>query len=336
MQSFNLSRNYTPSASPIAAIEKVSYTGQPAHMKRWVPGYGYYLGALPVLSDHDPLLKEKTGYSIAVLKALGQCLQESGSWFPHPADKEFQRSIIAIEDSIPAGEMYYHDGSEIIVAHWGDGFVSPIHGHVGGLHYEEVLRGKFRVHSYRAVDESSRTARSTRTRIVERGPFVGLYEAPDPITPSDPRFMIHNFEAIGETHSLHFLPEHSHDGMGNGYAVEYFEDVHHLTMNDLYPITSNEALGLPIGSVVLVRSSNVPEYGDHYIIITGRPIMKLHGLRPQDHVIQAPHTARLLDLFDEPGEFNKLTLLKLSVQAAKKFHAFHDTEVFVHLTEMVF
>jgi hypothetical protein len=94
-----------------------------------------------------------------------------------------------------------------------------------------------------------------------------------------------------------------------------------MTVDDVTRITSKDGLYLKKGEVVMVRSSNVPDYGDHFIVITGHPIMKDHGLRPQDVAIQASTNGiSLLDLFDmEMG----LTLLKLKKDARQAFHDFH-------------
>ena len=76
--------------------------------------------------------------------------------------------------------------------------------------------------------------------------------------------------------------------------------------------------------MALVRSGTVPQYGDHYIVITGAPVLKPHGLRPQDVAIQAPDV-KLLDEY-RPLQMG-LILLKFEEPAASDFLEFHGIEV---------
>ena len=117
------------------------------------------------------------------------------------------------------------------------------------------------------------------------------------------------------------LPEHTRDGRDNGFTVENFADKTAVLVDDYERITSQQGMHLQNGEVVLVRSSNVPEYGDHYIVVTGHPVMKEHGLRVQDEAIQASEfETKLLNKF-EP--IMGLTLLKLNPDAQQMFHEFH-------------
>jgi hypothetical protein len=339
---------YKASLDPLAAIRVIAYAGQPEKMRRYRNGYEYYFNSLPILNPSDPLFEQKVKHSGEVLAQLGVCLQKWGSWFPEVRANEFARTILAIEDPTiePSG---LKEGAEIIVAHWGKGFTSPIHGHTAGLHYEDLIEGKFLTHSYRQIDDMSNTVRLVRSELVDkRGPFVSRYEKARATTPFPRHLMVHNFTAIETSHSLHYLGEHSRDGMGNTFTPEYFEDVHSLQLAHLKPITPQEGIYLPIGSVVLVRSANVPDYGDHYIVITGRPINKPHGLRPQDEVISAPNARRLLDVYSYPAahfaEMEELksiweaaqlpdysgrsvTLLQLNKEKTREFHQFHGIQV---------
>lgn len=347
---------YKASLNPTDAIRAVAYAGQEEKMRRYYSGYEYYFNSLPILTPPnltnphypgDPLFEQKLKHSIEILKQLGVCLQNWGSWFPDVRPNEFNRTILAIEDPAiaPTG---LKEGAEIVVAHWGKGFTSPIHGHIDGLHYEDLIEGKFLTHTYRQVDDMNMTVRLVRSELVDqRGPFVSKFEQMKPHNPFQRHLMIHNFTALEQSNSLHFLPEHSRDGQGNTFNPEYFEDVHALALSDLKPITPQEGIYLPIGSVILVRSANVPDYGDHYLVITGRPINKPHGLRPQDEVIVAPHAAPLLDVYKYPAshyaerkraadiweagqipdfEGRDVVLLQLTEKKRREFLAFHGIE----------
>lgn len=336
-----MSQFYKGSLHPDASIRMVAYPGQPENHRQYHRGFEYWLESLPVLHPGDPLFKEKFAYSVTVLKNLGECLRTHGEWFPRPNTNGFERSIIGIEASTIDEVRGLRAGIELIVAHWGKGFTSPIHGHTAGLHYEDLIKGKFLAHEYRQVDPHSQTVRLIRSELVASpGAFVTKYEE----LPTSNRFarplMIHNFTALEASHSLHFLGEHSLDGMGNEFYPEYFEDVAGLEHNDLTPLSPSTAIYLPIGSVVLVRSANVPDYGDHYIVITGRATLKPHGLRPEEEVIHAPHAASLLDFYTDRGTYKKavyastdvwvgrrnsgVILLQLSPSKEREFLAFHD------------
>jgi hypothetical protein len=133
---------------------------------------------------------------------------------------------------------------------------------------------------------------------------------------------VHNFTSIGYSGTLHYLPEHTRDGRDNGFSVEYYENAFGINQHEVTQITAQQGLELKIGDVALVRSQNVPEYGDHYIVITGRPVLKQHGLRPMDVAIHTRHidAAATLNKF-EP--IMGLTLLKLNDVAARSFRSFH-------------
>lgn len=312
------------SKTPVQDIQIVSYPGQDPKRRQFRDGYQDAIEAMPVLSPTDVMLEYKIGISETVMKLLGIELQNE-SWI---TDKEmppntFERTIIGIEQPVIT-QYGPKEGAEIVVAHWGKGFSSPVHGHAVGYMHEAILKGKVLVNKYRLVDPSSPVVRLVRTDIIEQGIFASVYNAPNPENRYARQAMIHNFTALETTSTLHFLPEHTRDGRDNKFTVEHFEDVHGLTFKHVKPITTMEAMYLRKGDVVLVRSSNVPEYGDHYIVVTGHPIMKPHGLRVQDVAIAAPH-ATILDSYAE--NHPQLILLQLLPEIAKRFHEFHGIKM---------
>lgn len=312
------------SRHPDSDIDSVSYAGQAPNLRKHISGFEWYMDNLPVLTPDDSLLEKKNAFTRDVLEDLARNLKLE----PWVDQKEmepntFERTIIAIEapQVTPTG---LREGAEIIVAQWGEGFASHVHGHATGYMHEAILKGKVRVNTYRIVDENSSTVRPVRTDIVEVGTFVSQYAVPDPTATHKRKTLIHNFVALETTSSLHFLPEHTRDARDNHFEAEFFEDVHSLTFKDVFPLTRQEAQYLKNGTVVLVRSANVPEYGDHYIVVTGPPVLKAHGLRVQDIAIQAPH-ATILDHYEEG--YAGLILLQLKPEAQKRFFEFHGIEM---------
>lgn len=312
------------SANPQLDIQKISYEGQPDNRKQYKEGYEGYLNQMPELSDDDEFLDEKVRTSQNVMIKLGNELR-CQSWIEEtmPDKGEFNRTILALESPVITKRGKLKEGKELVLAQWGDGFASPVHGHATGLLHEDIIMGKMLVNTYRMKSAKSNVVRPVRSDIVESGVFASAYTKNNPKNAFKRQTLIHNFKSIGQSASLHYLPEHTRDGRDNGFVVERFDDVFHPTTKDVIRIASHQAMYARKGDVILVRSTNVPEYGDHYIVITGHPIVKPHGLRPQEVAIAAP-TNTLLDRY-EP--IMGLTLLKLDERATKAFHAFHNIKM---------
>lgn len=310
------------SEQPQESLRMVAYEGQPDHMKMYREGYEKYMNTMPALSDDDPLLEEKVEFTKALMHHLGKEVSNTPTWIytDMPDTGGFDRTILAMEEPITrySGQLpFVTEGSEIVVARWGEGFTSPVHGHPPGYLFEEILYGKIRENVYRVVDETRRIARPLVTRILEKGVMESYY------TKRTEGFrwasFIHNFVALTKAATLHYFAEHSRDGRGNTLEVEYFEQFIDLT-NAVKPVTSIETHYSHKGDVVMVRSMNVPEYGDHFIVVTGPPVMKPHGLRPQEVSIQAPLSKSIIDKHDDG---RGLVLLKLDDEATRLFHEFH-------------
>lgn len=316
----NSSMFFRASTNPEAAMAAVTYQGQPAHLRMYRGGYEDTLNQMPRITPDVPFIKDKMRWSKEAMQNLAARLREA-DWVQEnfPSDNEFDRTVLALEDP-QISKSKVKEGVELVVARWGNGYSSPVHGHAAGYMHEEIIFGKMRVNTYRLVDGKARTV---KTEIVGQGTFVSDYATPDANAFNQRTTLIHNFTSVGSSASLHYLPEHTRDGRDNTYSVDHFDDRVGLTRTDVKRITSFEGMYLPKGEVVLVRSTNVPEYGDHYIVITGMPVLKEHGLRPQDVAIQAP-TNQLLDLYElETG----LTLLKLEPWARDMFLDFHGITI---------
>lgn len=313
----------TATSTPFADLELLAYPGQDPRLRMYYAGYEAFFNNMPVLDQADPFLDAKVRMTSDIMKQMAEKLREdiyiTDLMRPEPA--EFTRSILALE--APKWKRGNPEGTEVVVAKWGDGYTSPVHGHAAGYMHEEILTGKMRVNTYRITNADLRIVRPLATTIVTEGTFASLYNMPGRI----PReALVHNFTAIGYAATLHYLPEHTRDGRDNGFQVERFTNVHPLLPEDVERITAMEGMYLRKGDVVLVRSENVPEYGDHFIVVTGEPIMKEHGLRVQDVAIheETIYTAHLLDHF---GMENGLCLLRLKPEAQKTFHKFHNITV---------
>lgn len=304
---------------PTAAIAKVAWKGQPSHLRKYKAGYEEYLVKFPEMPEGKFQAKE-------FLSKLGKELK-SAKWIKDrfPKQGEFDRFILALAEP----QLVHNNwvaGPQIIVARWGDGFQSPVHGHNSGFLYEELISGSVIVTTYRETDSKARIARIVETKLISEGIFLSEYLEDGR---NDRSAFIHSFKSTtGGAVSLHFVPEYNRDGRDNGYVVEHFEDVYGLDQASLIRYDSQRVIYRSqskqgLGDVYLVRSENVP-FGDHYIVITGHPIMKEHGLRPQERTIDAPYTKNILDKYEMS---NGAILLKLDKHATEAFHQFHEIRV---------
>lgn len=332
-------QNYKASSTPRADIQSLSYPGQDPNLRLYKYGYEDYFESLPILRDDDEFLTSNIEHSKRVMQVLAMRLQRE-PWLKTenmPAKGEFVRTILALEtpkvenvvfgnedspEHIYVQEMEVKEGAEIVLAKWGDGHSSPVHGHANGYIHEEILYGKMKVNNYRLVNPNSNKVRLTGTDIVHKGTFVSMYAPNNSAQHFKRQNLIHNFTAVGDSASLHFLPEHTRDGRDNRFEVEYFEDTYDLR-EKLVRISTVDGMYAQKGDVILVRSSNVPEFGDHYIVITGHPVMKLWGLRPQDVAFDSPNN-KILKSYPVT---EKLVLLKLNKEAQEAFHEFHGIKV---------
>lgn len=315
-------RGLEASRNPLNDLELIKISGQDPRNRQYRSGYEDYFEQMPSMhSDSD--IHHFTLRSRAVMVDLAHQIIEDG-WLKEQtqASGEFARTIVGMESPLLIDDKY-KEGSEILVAHWGRGFESPIHGHSPGYMHEEILEGKILVNTYRMIDAQSDTVRIVSSDVIENGTFVSQY-APSLNYRRKRSVLIHNFVAVKSSHSLHYVPEHTRDGRDNGFVPEYFEDLYHLNNADVTRLSTWEAFHSYPGTVILVRSNNTPEYRDHYIVITGSPVQKPHGIRPQDTAIVAPHTKSLLDQFED---FRGLILLKLNKDAQKAFLEFHDIKI---------
>lgn len=319
-------RTLKASKTPVDDINKIAYPGQAPKMRQYRSGYEDMFNQMPILDPDDPDTDAKVELTNHIMQEIGHKLvdDEWVEWELVPSPGEFNRTILALVPPIKLPHIdgipdMYKAGTQIIVARWGDGRQSPVHGHAPGYIHEEILFGKIRVDTYRLTERDD-IVRPLQRQLVGKGTFVSLFDKQDPNSKFYRQTLIHNYTSVGNAASLHYLPEYTRDGRDNVFKVEYFDQANDLLPIDVDRITAEEALHSAIGDVILVRSKNVPYMGEHYIIITGPPIEKDHGFRPQDHAIPADHNT-LLKSFSQDEE---LVLLKLKDYAAWVFLHFHD------------
>lgn len=324
---------HKPSDDPVRLIDSLPrHPNQPYELRRYQSGWEQFFGELPVLKAGDPLLDLHTATASAVLTELAKQLVEQQDRADNPlrfgpvAPGKFERAILGVEAPVYApnapsygnGELL-REGAEVLVAFWGEGFTSPVHGHADGLLHEQVLTGLMRVNQYRIVAEGR--VRPVRTDIHGPGLIVSKFSPPDE---RGKRVGVpHNFTAVEATATLHYVPEHTRDGRDNRLLVEEFplqrEDVIETTVSDV--IAKNR-----IGEVYLVRSETVKEYGDHYIVITGGNVVKSYGLRPQEVAIHVSGVGAGW-LLNEYKPTLGVVVLKLNEEATARFLEFHAITV---------
>lgn len=229
------------------------------------------------------------------------------------SDTEFKRTIIAVEDTATMEE----EGAEVILAHWGKGSTSPVHGHKDGLLYENLIKGRMLINEYHITDPEKRIVRSTKSYIKEPGEIITLI-SPMKSARNVRDSYVHNFVALEESLSIHYVAEHTRDGRDNRFSVEHFIP----NEANLNPVNTIEAMYSKMGDVILVRSSNVPELGDHYIIVVGHLVMKRYGMRPQEVIIPAGKEAT--EILDKHKATHSAVLLKLNEEEKEKFFDFHN------------
>ena len=245
------------SKNAVKDIRKVSYEGQKPQMRRYHTGLESFFEQIPRKIKSAKRVEMARRWLDALAKVL--ILTKNNLLTLHVSPKSFKRTILALEKPKKLESGEYKAGSEIIVAHWGAGFTSPVHGHKPGYLYERLLTGKVILNNFRLMEDGM--VRPTVS--VLHGPGMVTDEfIPDKT--EERQFFIHNYEVIEQSTSLHILSEFNRDGRDNTFKVEYFEDLFTIKPT---PIKRSSIANLPIGSVVAVRSSNAPDYGDHYIVM---------------------------------------------------------------------
>lgn len=312
------------SDQPLLDIDKIKYPGQPMSLRMYAGGYEEHFNRMPVLTDNDPCLMKHIAESQDIMRNVALHVSHDDYLMTAnvPEPGTFNRTILGLEAPrvLPSGEL--KEGKEIILAKWGDGFTSPVHGHLSGFMFEHLISGKLLITTYFMPNKYEPRVRIIQAEIFDK-PLSDLVTAYEKEGGHFKRQnYIHSFRSIGISKSVHYVPEHTRDGRDNQFIVDHFDDYHEVTSQDYQRIDHSQALRSNVGDVILVSSADYPELGFHYIVVSGDPVVKSNGLRPQDIIIPAPNNKILHDYCQQP-----LVLLKLNEKAADIFRQFHNITV---------
>jgi hypothetical protein len=312
-----------PSENPEEVLDSISYKGIPNQNRVYRHGFESYIASLPIMKQGEELLDEKVFIADMVMARLSREI-ENYPWVKHnmPSRNTMDRFILAVEKpeiDCSGGTtacMITKQGSQIVIARFATGFETAPHGHAGGYFYEEVFSGKGLITDYRLMDNGK--VRPVSTYIAEKGRRESAFSDASGRTTH-----IHKVKSLEDFITLNVIGEQAPDGRGNTYEVERFETVYNMNDDDVCRVQIKDAMYSRRGTVLLVRSSNVPDMGDHFFIVTGQNVMKEHGLRPQGVAIESIASS----ILDDYQEIDGFVLLKLSDEASNAFLEFHGIEV---------
>lgn len=319
---------HLPSSTPEEDLKAIAYEGQPVNNYLYRRGYENLFTMPRIEVAHD---KERAiDFSVNRLKLIANRIK-TDNWLSPVEDNQFRRTVVGIEKpTVDQKGNVIRENREIVTAEWGKNFSSPVHGHGEGLLFEELLFGKMLVSTYFISDLENKIVRPHTLQLFEADMYgkttsiANVYVAPGTHKMHKRESFVHSFKAIEYSASLHIVPEHTRDGRDNTFTVEHYT----LNPENVKQITGLEAMYALIGTVIAVRSINVPEYGDHYIMITGAPIMKPHGLLPMD--IEIPAGPQLSEVLDKFTPTNGVILLQLNTEETQNFLNFHNIEYYGH------
>lgn len=294
---------------------------------RYESGYEHYFNSLPVLNTVEDITSENIFTIQTVLSYLSTKLKDSdwllGGIFPK--QNEFDEIIIAIENN-KTSTVDRQGNKELVITRHGDQFTSPIYGYKNkGYYHEELLSGAMKVNTYQLIDFDKKIIRPLCTEIVKGSKtFISDYLVPAENVNYMASCIIQNFKSIGESTCLHFLPEVVED---YSYTLEQFGKVYPLKQKEVSRYFGKELLTLDIGDVVLVRSADLAEYDDHFIVITekSKMIPSYNSIRPEGRAILASQQDS--NLLDNYVLRKGITILKLNNENANIFLSFHNIEV---------
>jgi hypothetical protein len=209
-----------PSSRPEEVLELLASPEQPKRSRMYRPGFDHYLSRMPHIDARHPNPAEEVALTLKVMEAIAADVTGKLNDLDLPLipDRQFGRVILGIEDPTDVnGELV--PGTEVVLALWGNGFQSPVHGHAAGYIHEGLLKGSFDVHLYKQVGQpEDRTVVHERT-IVQDTPGTFYSSFVQEAGQAYRSALIHNFTARERSFSLHYLPEHVRDGKKNGFTV---------------------------------------------------------------------------------------------------------------------
>lgn len=307
------------SRRPLELLEELASPTQPPTSRMYRSGFENYLEQMPLIDCRNPNPEREVEVTRKIMSDLALALEKRLPELnlPNIPDGKFGRVILGLEDPKegPGGK---HPGTEIVLALWGNGFTSPVHGHSTGYIHEALINGSFDVSLYEPVSRPIDRVALLDKVIVQSKPGTFYSEFVQERGQEMRSALIHNFVAREpNTMSLHYLPEHVRDGSANRFTVvgSKLAGDFNVSESALSRVSFDEAMKSNVGDVYLVRSPKVESSKDHYVLISGGLVQKSHGLRPNDIVFPAPKNNPLRNF--PTGE---LVLLKLNGSARESFY----------------
>ncbi len=209
-----------PSHRPEELLDMFKTPEQPARSRLYRPGFDHFMRLLPKIDAKEPNPEAEVDLTRRVMEAIAIEVRHriDSLDLPEIPDNEFGRVILAIEEPTRDGDELV-PGTEVVLALWGKGFQSPVHGHAPGYIHEALIDGAFDVHLYKQTgNPEDRLVLPDRTIVQDR--FETFYSQFVQDTGQTVRSaLIHNFTAREPSISLHYLPEHVRDGRNNRFTV---------------------------------------------------------------------------------------------------------------------
>lgn len=223
----------TPARNPEGLLEKLAFPNQPPHQRLWQPGFEHYMERMPVIDASEPRQDEEVARTRELMDqiSLEVAARVGELRIPRIGKGEFGRLILGIEEpkGIDPETKKPIPGTEFVLAIWGEGFTSPVHGHAPGYIHEQLVRGAFDVRLYNQIPggtEDERLVVLDRELRVETPQIFYSEYVPQNLRQRVRFALIHNFTATtpeGDpehpTLSTHYLPEHVLNGNGNRWTV---------------------------------------------------------------------------------------------------------------------
>ncbi|PIP65047.1 hypothetical protein COW95_04070 [Candidatus Peregrinibacteria bacterium CG22_combo_CG10-13_8_21_14_all_49_11] len=222
-----------PARDPEWLLEQLAFPNQPPHQRQWQPGFSHYMEKMPVIDASQLQQDEEVARTRELMDLMSQevAARIDELRLPTIGKGEFGRLILGIEEptgvNLDTGKPI--PGTEYVLAIWGEGFTSPVHGHAPGYIHEQLVRGAFDVRLYDQIpggtDDDRLVVLTKKLRVATPQIFYSEY-VPEDLRQRTRFALIHNFTATtpeGDAHhptlSTHYLPEHVLNGNGNRWTV---------------------------------------------------------------------------------------------------------------------
>lgn len=162
-----------PAEDPQKVIELLTPPHVPPNRKLFNNRFHALLGSMPKIDAQAVSQIEEVAKTVQVLEEIREGVLSNITRLDLPQVERygFARVILAVEEPTERDGVL-HSGTEVVLALWGEGFESPVHGHAAGYIHEDLLAGAFDVRLYEPFGPADeRFARHTRT-IEQRNPGI--------------------------------------------------------------------------------------------------------------------------------------------------------------------